>query len=379
MLGTVQVLLVDDNDAYRSLLAAALREDLAIESFGDPEAALTWAASNRSAVDCVISDFQMPGLTGREFHEGLRAAGVNVPFVLVSGSNSGDIPPEATAEATAFVRKGTGAVDGVREAVHDATQAARTEQTLTALHGATEALMRAGDRDSVADATVETAEEVLGFPGTGVRFYDPDREALVAASVGGQSDDAIDDRPPFPIEGTHHGQAFRAGETITYDVPEADAKDPYDAAPFGRTMYVPLGDHGVVSFGKTGDEPFDPQDVQFAETLAGHAATALDRVERERALERERDRLEEVAGVVSHDLQSPLNVVSGAIALATEECTDDAVAEHLTTAEHATARMEALVDDRLTFTRWEGTVGPHEEIQLADGSADGTAQKAADQ
>jgi K+-sensing histidine kinase KdpD len=368
MLGTVRVLLVDDDAGYRDLLTTALAdaENLGVEAFDCPLTALSWATENEDAVDCVVSDFDMPAMTGGEFHDALRQAGIDVPFVLVSGSDSADIPPEATADATAFVRKGAGSLFDVRAAVNDATRAVRKGQTLAALHETTDALMRADDREAVANAAVETAEEVLNFPGTGVRFYDPDRDALVAASVGGQSDEAVDERPPFPVEGTHHGRAFRAGETVTYDVPEDSEDDPYDAKPFGRTMYVPLGGHGVVSFGKNGDGPFDEQDVQFAETLAGHAATALDRIERERALERERDRLEEVTSVVSHDLRNPLNVAGGAVELAAAECADDDVVEHLATADQATDRVASLIDDLLTLTRGGRRVEDFERVDVAD-------------
>jgi len=366
MLGTVRVLLVDDDDAYRALLQTALTdaENLEIEAFDCPEAALSWVTEND--IDCVVSDFEMPAMSGGEFHDALRASGVDAPFVLVSGSESAAIPPEATADATAFVRKGAGSLIDVQTAVHDATQAARKEQTLAALHAAADSLLRATDRHTVANVAVETAEAVLNVPGTGVRFHDSDRNVLEAASVGGRSDDAVDERPPFPVDGTHHGRAFRTGETVTYDVPDDGDDDPYDAAPFGRTMYVPLGDHGVISFGKVGDSPFDPQDVRFAETLAGHAATALDRIERERALECERDRVEQVTSVVSHDLRNPLNVASGAVRLAKEQSSDDAVVDQLASAERATERMEALVDDLLTLTRRSDGETECEPVSLDD-------------
>lgn len=67
------------------------------------------------------------------------------------------------------------------------------------------------------------------------------------------------------------------------------------------------------------------------------------RYERERQLERERDRFEKFATVVSHDLRNPLTIADGRIALAREECDS----EHLEEVAQALGRMEALIDDLL--------------------------------
>ncbi|AZH25326.1 PAS domain S-box protein [Haloplanus aerogenes] len=75
-------------------------------------------------------------------------------------------------------------------------------------------------------------------------------------------------------------------------------------------------------------------------------ATARDiseRVERERELQRQNDRLEELASVVSHDLRSPLNVAAGRLEWAQEECDSP----HLDDAATALKRMDRLIDDLL--------------------------------
>jgi PAS domain S-box-containing protein len=75
------------------------------------------------------------------------------------------------------------------------------------------------------------------------------------------------------------------------------------------------------------------------------ARDVSDRVARERELERQNERLEELASVVSHDLRSPLNVAAGRIEWAREECDS----EHLDTAASAIGRMDGLIDDLLTL------------------------------
>jgi len=86
------------------------------------------------------------------------------------------------------------------------------------------------------------------------------------------------------------------------------------------------------------------------------------RLEREKRLQRERDRLDEFAGFVSHDLRNPLNVAAGRLQLAMQECESD----HLEAVDRAIDRMETLIDDMLSLARAGKTVGGTETIELAE-------------
>ena len=81
--------------------------------------------------------------------------------------------------------------------------------------------------------------------------------------------------------------------------------------------------------------------------------------ERERALERERDRLDEFASVVSHDLRNPLSIAVGHTQLLREECD----ATRVEAIDEALSRMTALVDDLLTLARAGAHAG---EVELVD-------------
>lgn len=72
-----------------------------------------------------------------------------------------------------------------------------------------------------------------------------------------------------------------------------------------------------------------------------------ERKERQAALQRKNDRLEEFASIVSHDLRNPLNVAQGRVNLANEENQS----AHLDAAERALDRMERLIQDLLTLAR----------------------------
>ena len=84
--------------------------------------------------------------------------------------------------------------------------------------------------------------------------------------------------------------------------------------------------------------------------------------EREEELQRQNERLEKFARVVSHDLRNPLNVVEGRLELARAECDSDQLVE----AENALERGQALVDDLLSLAREGKVVTETEPVPLKE-------------
>jgi PAS domain S-box-containing protein len=83
--------------------------------------------------------------------------------------------------------------------------------------------------------------------------------------------------------------------------------------------------------------------------------------ERERELERQNERVDEFASVVSHDLRNPLNVADLRLELARDECNS----EHLDDVARALDRMETLIEDLLTLARVEREIDDEEVVDLA--------------
>jgi PAS domain S-box-containing protein len=79
-------------------------------------------------------------------------------------------------------------------------------------------------------------------------------------------------------------------------------------------------------------------------------------------LERQNERLDEFASIISHDLQSPLSVAEAHIELA-EETSES---EHLTKASDAIKRSQALIDDLLTLAQQGDQVDETEPVDLAE-------------
>jgi signal transduction histidine kinase len=80
-----------------------------------------------------------------------------------------------------------------------------------------------------------------------------------------------------------------------------------------------------------------------------------------RELERQNDRLESFANMVSHDLRNPLNVAMARLELTRQEADD----ENLQTAAEALERMEALVDDVLALARQGQPIDEPTRVSLA--------------
>lgn len=77
--------------------------------------------------------------------------------------------------------------------------------------------------------------------------------------------------------------------------------------------------------------------------------------------ERQNDRLEAFASMISHDLRNPLRVVDGRVELAREECDSD----HLDAAADALERSHALIDDLLALAQEGDSIRDLATVDLA--------------
>jgi signal transduction histidine kinase len=167
---------------------------------------------------------------------------------------------------------------------------------------------------------------------------------------------------------------FESGEP-TYVSDVDDDPDRYsDEATIRSELVVPLGRYGVLNVGATTADAFDDSDLAVARIWAATVTMVLVRIERERQLRRreaevarERDRLEEFASLVSHDLRSPLNVAAGNLEIVTDRLADESIdLEELGAVERSLDRMDALIEDLLALARQGTGIDETEPVSLAD-------------
>ncbi|MFC4451543.1 ATP-binding protein [Halorussus aquaticus] len=176
-----------------------------------------------------------------------------------------------------------------------------------------------------------------------------------------------------PLDETHCERAIVTEETLVASDIAEDAPDLTDRPGYaeqGIECYVgtPVLVDGDVygTFCFYDDEPrrvpFSDWEVTLVELMGNWVSYELERERRETELSRQRDRFEEFADVISHDLRNPLNVAEGRLSLAREEYDSD----HLHVVADALGRIEAIVEDTLTLAREGRTVSDPPSVSLGD-------------
>jgi signal transduction histidine kinase len=210
---------------------------------------------------------------------------------------------------------------------------------------------------AICQRTIEAAEHLLNFDLSVIGMQDNGRLHPKAVSSG-LSPDEFD---TMSIDEGLAGKTFRTKEAYLID----DITTWDEAKPQGRWtsgLSIPVGDHGNFQAVDSRREAFDEQDFQLAKLLTTHASNHLDRLVKRQELERQNDRLDEFASIVSHDLRNPLNVAE----LRLELIRDEYESDHLDEIETAHERMEALIEDLLTLAREGNAASDYEPVELAD-------------
>ena len=482
----VRVLHVDDEPGFAELAGEFLeREDDRIEALTATDAEEGLAVLAEEQVDCVVSDYEMPGRNGIEFLEAVRAEHPELPFVLFTGKGSEEVASDAfSAGATDYLQKEGGsdqytllanrvlnyvetataevqrkrqlnAIEAAREGiaildengefiyvneaytdlygydreeilgehwglvypddaesfasdvilptvdeedswhgeslgeradgstfveehtvaatdegelvctVRDVSDQKQRERALAALHDAATDLEAADSEGAVYEVLLEAAEDILEFDLVAVDVAEDDVLVQKAWTLDLDTEGYWEETPLD--EDTFATRAYNRQETIVVD--DLRTADIAPADPEYRSaLTVPIGDHGTFQAVSREPAAFDEADRELTELLVGHARESLEGLTRERelrartaALERQNDRLEEFATIVSHDLRAPLNVANGRLELVAEDCDS----EHIADVREAIDRMDSLITDTLALARQGQLVTETEAVSVA--------------
>ena len=217
---------------------------------------------------------------------------------------------------------------------------------------------------------LEIGQTVLGTETAALSHIDGDRYVFEIVHDRTGATEAGD---TVPLEATNCERAVVEEQTlvladIAEDRPELVERAGY--AEMGVSCYLgtPVVVDGSVygTFCFYGTEPrdsFSEWEVTLVELMGNWVSYEQERERRERELTRERNRLEEFASVVSHDLRNPLNVAFGRLALIDDEYDGDPA--HVESLRRALERMDELIDDVLALAR-----GGHKVVDATDASLD---------
>jgi PAS domain S-box-containing protein len=258
----------------------------------------------------------------------------------------------------------------------DVTEQRRRNDRLAALQATARDLLRADDRAAVAESVVDAAAEVLDHPIASVRLYDAERDRLETVAMTDRATERVADPPPVGPGDGPVWESYVAGERRTVDLASADGVYGDDVS-VGHVMFLPLGEHGVLTFGV--DDPADLTDLDrtLAAVLARTAEAALDRAAREEELARYETIVQAAGdGVVALDAEGRYTQVNDRFAEMTGYDRDELVgadpglvtdADDLSRAEEHTRQLRDDDVERVTYevtmTRADGERVPVEVSQ----------------
>lgn len=184
----------------------------------------------------------------------------------------------------------------------------RQRQQIEALHAVATEMKTATSRDRVYEMMIGVVETILEFD---ICIVDEiENDVLVPRAVG--SNMSLEDyyeETPIDRRDNLGSKTYREGETFVVDdlheAGFAPAQSKYQSA-----ISVPLGDWGVFQIAAERAGAFDGTDRRLVELLTEHAIAAVDRIERERKLERQNEELERVKDRFQGFVENASDIVS---------------------------------------------------------------------
>lgn len=328
----VRLLHVDDDRAFLDVTEAFLTRELPsvdVTTVERPEAAMERIRTE--SFDCIVSDYEMPGVDGLELLSQVRDRYADLPFLLYTGKGSESIASRAiNAGVTGYLQKGgpeqhERLANRVRHAVreyHNGLDTERYSAVLQAL-GYPTYVVDAEGRFAYVD---EAFADITGY----------DREELVGVEPSVvKTDESVE----------------KANEALR-SVVSASGPDTEQFEIEIRTKdgdLIPCRDH-------LAPLPFQTE----YRGCAGILRDITSQRRRREELARKNERLEEFVSVASHDLRTPLTTAQTAAELARQ--TGDS--EFFEKLDDAHDRFERMLDDLLTLAREGDAVAVTEPTDL---------------
>jgi len=314
----IQVLYVGDDgaaDAATALERKADRFDVVAETGATD--GLDRLHDGEVSVDCVVSRYRLPDEDGFELLGAVREEYPRLPFVLVAEDCERAVVGEVVRVA-GFARDVTDRKERERQLERERD---RLDALFEAVPGAIVGVTLEDGEPTVRQIN-ETFEEVFGYAEPEV--------------VGESVDDLIVPDRLRDEAAEINREALGTG-SIQREVRRTAADGERDF--LFRTQKL--------------------QDCDGAELL-GIYVDITEQKRREKQLQRQNERLDEYASLISHDLRNPLNVLMGALELAEETGGDEPFAR----CRRAVERMDRLIDDLLTLARQGDQVDQPERVDL---------------
>ncbi|WP_336338227.1 ATP-binding response regulator [Haloarcula brevis] len=324
----IRTLVVDDSDFFAEMTADTLTQQHGIESVAANSGTEALERLDGGGFDCVVSDYEMPEMDGLELLGEIRKRHPSIPFILLTGRGDEETASAAIAAGVADYLLKLEVVEDkqygrLANRIENVVSQERTRKKFESLV--------ADSPDGIAHLTIDGTVLSVNPSMAGRLGADPDE------LVGRNLRDVMDSEAA--------GQRLEAGKNAVRRGTATRSEDAVDGRHY-HNQYIPVDSH------------------RKADTFQLVSRDITERVERQRQLERQNERLEEFASVVSHDLRNPLNVAQGAVELLPEP-DDSEEADLVAKIDRSLDRMGNIIEDVLALARQGRTVNDPQETELS--------------
>ena len=322
--GDIRTLVVDDSEFFAQMTAETLTEEHDMDAVAVHSGEAAVERLSREEFDCIVSDYQMPNMDGLALLSTVREDDPSLPFILLTGRGDEETASQAIAAGVADYLLKLEVVEDkqygrLANRIESVVEQDRTRKKYVSLvENSTDGIVQITEQGIVLSANPamatrldSAAEDVVGERLTDLMDTEVARRRVAAVCR------AIDDGSPVETQDSLAGRHY-------------------------QNQFVPVESHR------------ERATVQLV------SRDITERVERERELKRQNERLEEFASVVSHDLRNPLNVATSAMELL--DGADDE--EMLTKIDRSLDRMSEIIEDVLTLAREGQAVDEPERVDV---------------
>ncbi|WP_275740204.1 ATP-binding protein [Halorhabdus sp. SVX81] len=301
----IRVLHVEDEPDFLDLVATMLEaED---DQFVVKRATTASEGLGRldETIDCVVSDYEMPGLDGLELLAAVREEYPELPFILYTARGSESIASDAiSAGVTDYLEKAGGTeqyavlanrIENAVEQYRARQRADRLDRIRSTVRDVNQELVRSRDRADLERRVCEIVTDGPPYAFAWIGEADPDAGTVVPQASAGADDDypaaitiTLDesqtDQPPT-------ARALRTNDlVVTQSIADEEPVDPWREQAlergFAASAAVPLSfedrQYGVLTVYSGEREPFDGAERDLLRELAGDLGHAFRRFEQER-------------------------------------------------------------------------------------------------
>jgi PAS domain S-box-containing protein len=330
---TIQVLHVDDEPSFGDLVAEFLerendRFDVVTEV--TPEDGLSLLNSDAGRVDCIVSDYDMPGMDGIAFLDAVREDFPDHPFILYTGKGGEEVASEAISKgATDYLQKGGGTeqyellanrIENAVEQYRSKQQATNLQRIRTLAANVNQALIRANSAAEIENQLCRLVSESEPYVTACVAEVNRETMRIEPRTWAGEAEGyfgalemVVDEESPgrhAPEGRAFHDREIAISQNIQDDPRYETWRDAATERGFRSLAVVPLeygGErHGLLATFAARPNAFDDIERELLVELGENVAHAL----HARALQTELERTNEELSTILEQAPAGFMMVS---------------------------------------------------------------------